>query len=130
MISAAFAAEIPNNKKEDQMALSIALVAKNPFSLSRAREAFVQENAEDVLVVSGMKQACQIQMRDGCVIKLLSESDWRNNRWCREELDQIFVVGPELLGVDFMLELQECLKGSCVPEAWQWQKWRNKSGQY
>lgn len=22
-----------------------------------------------------------------------------------------------------MLELQECLKGSCVPEEWQWQKW-------
>ena len=105
------------------MALKIAMVATNPFALNRAIEQFVAQNIEDVIAVGGMGRACQIQLVDGTVVKLLSEADWRRGAYCREPFDQIFWVAHEALGIDFMLELQECLKGSCVPEEWQWQRW-------
>ena len=110
------------------MALKLAIVATNPFALNRAKERFVAQNIEDVIAVGGMSHACQIQLADGTVVKLLSEADWRRGAYCREQFDQIFWVAHEVLGVDFMLELQECLKGSCVPEEWQWQKWEGVSG--
>lgn len=104
------------------MALTIAMVAKNPFALERAKEAFLGEHKEHARPW-GHGTCCQIVMEDGDVIQLLSEADWRRGAYCRECFDQIFRVGPEPLGIDFMLELQECLKVSCVPEEWQWQKW-------
>lgn len=104
------------------MALKIALVAKNPFALERARGEFlVAHKGEAHLWGHGC--LCEIVMDDESVVRLLSESDWRRGSYCREQFDQIFRVGPEPLGIDFMLELSECLKGSCVPEEWQWQKW-------
>lgn len=106
------------------MALTIAMVAKNPFALYRAKEEFVQENIGDVVRLYGTDdRVCMFVLRDGAEIYLVSESDWRRGCYARRSFDQILRVGPEPLGIDFMLELQECLKGSCVPEEWQWQKW-------
>lgn len=111
------------------MALTIAVVAKNPFALYRAKEQFVLEHIEDVSRVYGKDEmACMVEMRDGSEIYLVSETDWRRGAYARRLFDQIFRVGPEALGIDFMLELQECLKNSCVPEEWQWQKWEGVSG--
>lgn len=104
------------------MALKIALVAKNPFALARAKEAFLLEHKGEARPW-GHGSCCEIVMNDGVVVRLLSETDWRSGSYCRESFDQIFRAGQEPLGIDFMLELQECLKGSCVPEEWQWQKW-------
>lgn len=106
------------------MALKIAMVAKNPFALYRAKQQFVLEHIEDVSRVYGKDEmACMVEMRDGSEIYLVSETDWRRGAYARRQFDQIFRVGPEPLGIDFMLELHECLKGSQVPEEWQWQKW-------
>lgn len=107
------------------MALKIAMVAKNPFALDRARRSLIHENIEDVVRTYGTEsRVCMIELRDGVEVYLISESDWRRGAYARRQVDQIFRVGPEPLGIDFMLELQECLKGSCVPEEWQWQKWK------
>lgn len=106
------------------MALKIAMVAKNPFALERARRDLIYENVENVVRTYGTEnRVCMIELRDGVEIYFVSESDWRRGSYARQQFDQIFRVGPEPLGIDFMLELQECLKGSCVPEEWQWQKW-------
>ena len=110
------------------MALTIAMVAKNPFALYRAKEQFVAEHMRDVVAVDGMQEACQIRLYDGTVIKLLSESDWRRGICCRADFDQILQVGPEPLGIDFRLELNECLRNSCVPEEYQWQTWNGGGG--
>lgn len=106
------------------MALKIALVARNPFALERAKNELVHENIENVVRSYGTEtRVCMVEMKDGTEFHLISESDWRRGSYARRQVDQIFRVGPEPLGIDFMLELQECLKGSCVPEEWQWQKW-------
>ena len=111
------------------MALKIAMVAKNPFALYRAKEDFVRENIKDVVRIYGTSDRdCMMELRDGVEIYLVSESDWRRGAYARRQVDQIFRVGPEPLGIDFMLELQECLKGSCVPEEWKWKKWEGVSG--
>lgn len=104
------------------MALKIALAAKNPFALERAKNELVAAHEGECLVY-GFRNLCEVHMAPDTVVKLISETDWRRGAYCREQFDQIFRVGPEPLGIDFMLELQECLKGSCVPEDWQWQKW-------
>ena len=109
------------------MALKIVMVAKNPFALYRAKEDFVRENIENVVRIYGTSDRdCMMELRDGVEVYLVSESDWRRGSYARQQFDQIFRVGPEPLGIDFMLELQECLKGSCVPEEWQWQKWKEE----
>lgn len=106
------------------MSLKIALAAKNSFALYCARDEFICENIEDVVRTYGSQDNVRmIELRDSARLYLISESDWRRGAYARGSFDQIFVVGPEPLGIDFMLELQECLKGSCVPEDWQWQKW-------
>lgn len=104
------------------MALKIAMVAKNPFALYRAKEALLTAHSGEARAW-GHGSLCEIVLKDDTVVRLISESDWRRGAYCREQFDQIFRVGPEPLGIDFMLELQECLKGSQVPEEWQWQKW-------
>lgn len=111
------------------MALKIAMVAKNPFALYRAKEQFVVENIENVFRLYGTDEmVCMVEMKDGSEIYLVSETDWRRGAYARRQFDQLFRVGPEPLGIDFMLELHECLKESCVPEEWQWQKWEGGSG--
>ena len=106
------------------MALKIALVATNPFALYRAKEAFIRENIEDVVRIYGTADRdCMVELRDGVEVYLVSETDWRRGAYARRQVDQIFWVAHEALGIDFMLELQECLKGSCVPEEWQWRRW-------
>lgn len=111
------------------MALKFAMVAKNPFALYRAKEDFVRENIGDVVRIYGTADRdCMVEMRDGSELYLVSETDWRRGAYARRQFDQIFRVGPEPLGIDFMLELHECLKGSQVLEAWQWQKWEGVSG--
>lgn len=97
------------------MALKIALAAKNPFALERAKNELVAAHEGECLVY-GFRNLCEVYMAPDTVVKLISETDWRRGAYCREQFDQIFRVGPEPLGIDFMLELQECLKGSCVPE--------------
>lgn len=110
------------------MSLKIAFVAKNPFALERARKAFIFQNLSDVECSYGTgDRVCMTKMTDGTEIYLVSESDWRVGSYNRKHFDQIFRVGPEPLGIDFMLELQECLKDSCVPEEWQWQRWEGES---
>ena len=111
------------------MGLKIALAAKNPFALERARKEFIHEHAADVVRSYGTgERVCMTELRDGTELHLVSETDWRVGSYDRKHFDQIFRVGPEPLGIDFMLELQECLKGSCVPEEWQWQKWAGADG--
>ena len=106
------------------MALKIALAAKNSFALYCARDEFICENIEDVVRTYGSQDNVRmIELRDSARLYLISESAWRRGAYARGSFDQIFIVGPEPLGIDFMLELQKCLKGSCVPEEWKWQKW-------
>ena len=106
------------------MALTVAMVGRNPFVLEEARRGILEAHAQDGLVCWGHSTNCRVEFEAGqTVVKFLSESDWRRGAYSREHFDQIFRVGSEPLGIDFMLELQECLKGSCVPERWQWQKW-------
>ena len=109
------------------MALKIALAAKNPFALARAKTELIHEMIGEVVRSYGTSErVCMIELRDGSEIYLVSESDWRSGSYDRRQFDQIFRVGAEPLGIDFMLELQECLKGSQVPEDWQWQRWRGE----
>ena len=105
------------------MSLKIAMVAKNPFALCRAKEELLAAHKGEARLW-GHGSLCEIVMKDDTVVRLISESDWRRGAYCRECFDQVFRVGDELLGIDFMLELQECLKGSQVPEEWQWKKWK------
>lgn len=111
------------------MALKLAIVATNPFALERARKYSWFGDSEEVLRAYGTgNRVCKIIMRDATEVYFVSESDWRRGSYARQQFDQIFRVGPEPLGIDFMLELYECLKGSCVPEEWQWQRWEGVSG--
>lgn len=111
------------------MALKIAMAARNPFVLERVSRELLAAHEGDGVIRWGHSVGCMIEFKDdGTQVKLVSESDWRRGAYFRESFDQIFRVGEEPLGIDFVLELHECLRGSCVPEAWQWQKWEGVSG--
>lgn len=87
------------------MALKIALAAKNPFALERAKNELVAAHEGECLVY-GFRNLCEVHMAPDTVVKLISETDWRLGAYCREQFDQIFRVGPEPLSIDFMLEMQ------------------------
>lgn len=104
------------------MGMKIALVAKNPYALDGAKRELLAGHPD--AWVWGHGSCCEIALEPETTVTLLDEVSWRSGRFAPESVDQIFVVDGAALGVGFSLMLQERLRGSQVPEEWQWQKWR------
>lgn len=103
------------------MRMKIALVAKNPSALERAKRELLAEHPD--AWVWGHSSCCEIALDPETSVTLLDELSWQEGRFIPETVDQIFVADGAALGIDFSLMLQERLRESRVPEEWQWQKW-------